>query len=97
METYITFIKYTDQGIKAIKDGPQRVGDARQAIESLGGRMVQTYLVMGEYDLVSIVEVPDAQTAASMLLALGQQGNARTHSVRAFNEQEMAEIIRGLP
>jgi uncharacterized protein with GYD domain len=35
--------RFTDQGIRGIREGPQRREAARQRIERLGGRMLSTY------------------------------------------------------
>ena len=46
---------------------------------------------------IVIGDVPDAKTGAALALAIGQQGNIRTESVRAFNEDEYKEIVGALP
>ncbi len=44
-----------------------------------------------------ICEMPDSETAVQLLLATGRQGNVRTKTVQAFNEEEMERIVQGLP
>jgi uncharacterized protein with GYD domain len=55
------------------------------------------YLVMGQYDMVVIGEVPDDETVAKLSLATGAQGNIRTETFRAFTEDEYRKIIAALP
>jgi uncharacterized protein with GYD domain len=57
----------------------------------------QFYLVIGQYDIVSVVEAPDDETMAKIALSLGSQGNIRTETLRAFTEDEYREMISGLP
>ena len=52
MPTYIGLLRYTEQGIKAIKDSPKRREAAAKAIASLGGKLVHSYLTLGRYDVV---------------------------------------------
>lgn len=96
MSTYVVLINFTEQGIRTISDWPGRVDNARQAIEKAGGSL-QVFLTMGEYDVVSIVELPNDEVAASVLLSLGRLGNLRSTTLKAFPEEEARKIIQGLP
>jgi uncharacterized protein with GYD domain len=51
---------------------------------------------VGQYDLVAISDVPDDETGAAGLLALGSGGNVRTTSMKAFTSEEMGRIIQKL-
>ena len=97
VETYITLANFTAQGIANIKESPQRIDDARGAIEASGGKMVAWYLVMGRYDIVVIAEAPNSKVVARVLLALGAQGNVRTETLQALTEEEFREVVSGLP
>jgi uncharacterized protein with GYD domain len=97
MATYITLIKYTEQGIKAIKESPSRLEKARQLLKSLGGELKSFHLVQGRYDAIIIAEAPNDEVAAKFALASGAQGNVRTETSRAFTEEEYRRIISGLP
>lgn len=93
MPTYISLISWTDQGVRSFKDTVDRAKSAAQAAERMGGRLKDTYWTVGEYDIVSIAEFPDDESGTAFLLALGSQGNIRTNTLRAFNAEEMSEII----
>ena len=97
MPMYITFLNYTQQGIKDIKNAPKRVAVARRAVEAFGGKIHAFYLTMGQYDAVTIIEAPSDEAAAANALAVGAQGNGKTTTMRAFTEEEMAVIVAGLP
>ena len=47
MPTYVTLINFTDQGVRTIRDLPQRQENARRAIEAAGGQAVQLLLAIG--------------------------------------------------
>ena len=97
MATYISLLRYTEQGIGKIKDSPKRLDAAKKSFRSLGAEIKATYLVLGRYDLVVITEAPDDETATKVSLAVGSQGNVRTETLRAFTEEEYRSIISALP
>ncbi|HEX9572797.1 MAG TPA: GYD domain-containing protein [Myxococcales bacterium] len=97
MATFVTLLKYTEQGIKTIKESPSRLEKAKQALKSLGGELKSFHLVQGRYDAIVIFEVPNDDVAAKFALSTGSQGNVRTESMRAFTEEEYRRIISGLP
>ena len=97
MPTYIVLYKLTDQGIKNIKEAPQRIEEGIKALEAAGGKVIGFYSVMGEYDYVSIGEAPNDETAVALALAIGSQGNVRTTTLKAFTKEEFAEIVKKLP
>ena len=97
MATYISLIKYTQQGIQNIKDSPARLDAAKKAFQSMGAEIKQFYLVMGQYDLAIVFDAPDDETVAKLMLATGSLGNVSTQTMRAFTEDEFRKIVAGLP
>jgi uncharacterized protein with GYD domain len=96
MLRYITLVNFTDQGVRTIRDLPQRWDDGRKAIEATGGG-IQFYLTMGQYDVVAIAEFPSDEVAATAMLAVGSRGNIRTTTLKAFSEEEARKIVQALP
>ena len=96
MPTYISFLKYTQQGAQNIKESPKRLDAARKAYQAAGAKLKEFYLVMGRYDAVVIAEAPDEVTVAKLALALGALGNIRTETMRAFTEDEYRKIVASL-
>ena len=97
MPSYLSLINWTEQGIANVKDSPERLDAAKQAIEAAGGRMIFFYMTMGEYDIASLIEVPNDEAAASVLLALGSHGSIRSKTMRVFTEEEYRGIVGNLP
>ena len=96
MPTYITLVNLTEQGVKEIKNASERLQAFDTAAREVGGRLVEFYLVMGEYDYIVITEAPDDQTAALLLLNTIAQGSMRTRTMRAFPREELEHIAKGL-
>jgi uncharacterized protein with GYD domain len=97
MATYVLLVKFTDQGIRAAKDTIKRAHDFRAMAEKMGAAVKQEFWTVGRYDIIIIVEAPDAQTVAALCANVGQLGNVRTETLQAFNEPEMAAILKKIP
>ena len=97
MPTYISLIQYTQQGLQKIKESPARLDHAKKGYEAAGGKIKDFYLVMGEYDIVVVAELPNDEAAAKLALTLGSAGNIRSRTSRAFNEAEYRKLISSLP
>jgi uncharacterized protein with GYD domain len=94
MPTMITLYKFTDQGVKNVKDSPQRLKAAIKALEAKGGKVLAAYYTLGEYDLVTIAESADEQTGVAHILAIAAMGNVRSTTLPAFSAAEFAEIVK---
>lgn len=97
MPTYISLMKFTDQGIKNIKDVPKRIEEGVKTFEAIGGKLIGFYSVMGEYDYVSISEAPSDEVIVSFALSLGSGGNLRTTTLKALPKDKFIEIVKRLP
>lgn len=94
MPTYITLFNWTDQGIRNVRDTVERVDrGAELAEEKYGMRLGQIYRTVGPYDLVSVFEAPDDESMSAFLLELGFAGNVRSTTLRAYDREEISEII----
>jgi len=91
--TYISLLRFTDQGIRSVKDTTKRAEAVAEGAKKFGARVTQLYWTMGSYDLVSVVEAPDDESATAFCLALGAQGNVHTQTLRAFSKDEMNAIL----
>lgn len=96
MPSYIMLANWTDQGLKAVADGPRRLDAAKKALEEMGGHFRNLYMTMGQYDLVVVYDAPDDAVAARFILLLGQLGNIRSTSMKAFPEEAYRQIVHSL-
>jgi len=97
MAKYIILIKYTAKGIENVKESTKRHDAFQQLCESMGAKVESVYLTMGRYDLVVIVDAPNSETAAKLLLTAGSRGAVKTETLQAFSEKEYRKIISELP
>jgi uncharacterized protein with GYD domain len=94
--TYILLLNWTEQGMRDVKASPKRLDAARKLLGDMGGTLRTIYLTMGEADLVAIAEAPDDAVIARFALMLGQAGNVRTRTLKAFPELAYREIIASM-
>jgi uncharacterized protein with GYD domain len=96
MATYVILASFTDQGIRNVKESPDRLAAFKAMAEKMGVTMKSALYTVGAYDMVNVVEGSD-QAVASVLLKLGSLGNIRTQTLRAFSPEEMKAIIAEMP
>jgi uncharacterized protein with GYD domain len=96
MPTYITLLKWTQQGIAKAKESPKRLDAGRKAFKKRGVEIKDTFLTMGRYDLVCVMEARDDESLAAALISLGSQGNVQTETLKAFDEDTYRKILGSL-
>ena len=93
MATFITTIKFTQQGIKGIDESTKRAATIKASAKKMGVKVTDIYWTLGDYDGVLIFEAADDETATTLLLHLGAAGNVHTSTCRAFTATEMDQIV----
>jgi uncharacterized protein with GYD domain len=93
MGTFIALLDYTDKGIREIRDSPYRADRFNEMAERNGARVLSQYWTIGSHDGVLVFEAPNDEVAASLLLRLGESGNVRTTTLRAFEWAEAQGLL----
>ena len=97
MPSYVTLFRWTDQGVRSVKDTVARSRENIAGVEKAGGKVIATYYTQGRYDIVSITEAPDEETAQAFLFSMNKAGFVRTETLRAFSLDEMEKILKKVP
>jgi uncharacterized protein with GYD domain len=97
MATYLMLLRWTDQGIKNLKESPARMESFKKSARLFGGEIREIYVSLGHYDMVSLISAPDDESLCKLALALGSLGNVRTQTLRLFSESEFKKMVGGLP
>ena len=97
MPTYISLLKWTDRGLRDVRESPQRLDAAKRAFSNAGGRLTDFYLVLGEYDIVNIGEFPSDEAYLTTILEIASRGAVRPTSLKVFTEEEYRRIIADMP
>ena len=96
MATFITLSKFTDQGIRNIKDSPDRYGAWKAIAEKMGITVKGYYYTVGHYDMVIILEGTE-EAVTTALLKSGSLGNVRSETLRGFSVEEAKRMIGNIP
>ena len=93
MPRYVILYRFTDQGLKSIKETVNRAAEVRKMNEARGFKVVGTYWTQGHYDIVSIVEAPSEEAMNAGLFNIAETGNVHSETMRAFDEGEMSRAL----
>ena len=93
MASFISTIKFTQQGLGSIQETTKRSAGIKSLGKKLGVKVTNVYWTLGAYDGVLIFEAADDESATAFLLAVAQAGNVHTETVRAFTAAEMDKIL----
>jgi uncharacterized protein with GYD domain len=93
MPRYISLLKFTEQGARAIKKSTARAHDFNAAAAKAGVKVEAQYWTVGRFDGVVILSGPSEQSVLRVLADLASLGNVRTQSLQAFSDQEFEAIL----
>jgi uncharacterized protein with GYD domain len=97
MVTYMTLMTLTDQGIKNIREAPERIERGLKAFEKTGGKLIGFWIAIGKYDYVSVGESASDEAALAWAIGLSSQGNVRVESVKLYSKEQFAGLVKILP
>jgi len=88
---YLIQASYTLQGTKGLlkEGGSSRRAVVKQMVEGLGGKLDAFYYAFGETDVFVIMDLPDAQSAAAISLAVNAAGGAEVSVTHLLTPEEI--------
>ncbi|MCH8857951.1 MAG: GYD domain-containing protein [Proteobacteria bacterium] len=96
MVNYLIMGKFTDLGIKNVKETIARSERFKEIAKECGVTIKEIMWLTGDYDVFSIAEAEDEKQIATLLLKAGSRGYVKTNSYRAFNKDEVTEMVKNL-
>jgi uncharacterized protein with GYD domain len=91
MPIFIRLVNLTEQGVKNINNLPKMVEETREIMKKYNTKVIDLYFTLGNYDLVAIIEAPDAIAAAKVSAQIAAQGNLRAETLAAVTMKEFME------
>ena len=92
MPVYITLWKYTRDGLMDIRNTRARFEKVKKIIEANGGNLLQIYALIGEYDVMTIIEMPNKSALASTILKICSSGRITANTLTAMRVEEFLKI-----
>ena len=91
MKTFFLLGRYSADAIEDISG--ERTDKARHLVEKLGGRVNQIYALLGEHDLVFIVEFPNMTDAMKASILLGRLTGISFSTAAAIPVAEFDDMV----
>jgi len=77
MPTYLMLTTLTEKGTQTLNSNPGRLREVNADVEELGAKVLHQWSCLGEYDFVTIVDVPDDVAMARLSVKLGARGSVK--------------------
>jgi uncharacterized protein with GYD domain len=91
MGTFFLFGNYSTEATKAISRA--RTEKVRETIDKLGGQVKGIYALLGQYDIVMIVELPQMSDAIKASIAVGRLTGVSFSTAAAVSVDQFDKII----
>ena len=92
MARYISLIRFTDQGARAVKKSAARALSFAKAAARAGITVEAQYWTIGSYDGVLILNSDSEEKILHYLAELTAAGNVRPQTMQAFDAKEFGAI-----
>jgi uncharacterized protein with GYD domain len=96
MATFVVLAKWTEKTFASMKDAPAAAAEMKKFVADMGGKIKGWYLLMGQYDEICILEAPNAETVAKILIPMSAKYGAKTETLQAFSEAEALALFAGM-
>jgi uncharacterized protein with GYD domain len=94
MPTYVSLVKFTQHGLQTMRDkGIERAEMVKENAQALGGKLVQAYYCLGEYDVVAVWEFPDNKTAMKAAVLNASIGHIQITTMPAIGRDEWKKLL----
>jgi uncharacterized protein with GYD domain len=94
MPTYVTLWKYTKDGLMDIKKTNKRFELAKKVVKDAGGKLLAVYGLVGKYDLMTVMEMPNEKVAAATILKICSTGRITSQSMIALSLDDFIDITK---
>ncbi len=78
MAIYVMLTTLTAEGRETLKEQPRRLKEVNKEVEATEVKILAQYSLLGPYDFINILEVPDNKTVAKVATELGSRGTLQT-------------------
>lgn len=93
MPLYMVKSRLTDEGAKTLKENPERSREVNAELEKMGVKVLEQYVVLGDFDFLNILEAPDNGTIAKAMLELASRGTIRTQTIPIIKMEDFLETL----
>jgi len=93
MATFVVLAKWTEKSFAAMQDVAAVTAEIKKTIKDMGAEIKGWYMLMGQYDEMCILEAPNPETIAKIVITLSAKYGGKTETLQAFSEAEAMKIF----
>ena len=97
MTRYLVLFTFKGETLKSFMKKPSdRAAVVDEAAQSVGGRLESYYWMLGQYDGLAILDLPDSAAAARLALTVSSTGaftHLETHEL--FSADQVLQLLKG--
>jgi uncharacterized protein with GYD domain len=94
MQTYVVLSRLTADGRKTLKTNPNRLREVNEEIRNMGVMVMRQYALLGKYDFLTVLEAPDNETVARVMVEMGSRGSLETVSFPAMDIDQFLDSLK---
>ena len=94
MAYYLQLVVLTDQGRRNFDQNPEWIKEVNKDIELLGAKVLTQYALLGQYDIVNIIEAPSDEIAAKVAIKLSANGTFQPMTLAAIPLDKLVETLK---
>jgi uncharacterized protein with GYD domain len=94
MAHYLQLVNLTDHGRKSFEENPEWIKEVNKDIELMGAKIVCQYALLGQYDMVNIIEAPNDEVAAKIAIKLSAAGAIQPMTLAAIPVENLIETLK---
>ncbi|MCX7621544.1 MAG: GYD domain-containing protein [Acidimicrobiales bacterium] len=93
MAKFVMLSTLGPDGAATLREHPARILEVNAEVEAMGGKVLQQYALLGQWDFLNIIEAPDEKTMARIATELSARGTLKTRTMVAVEVHEFIEAI----
>ncbi len=90
MPHFILLTKLTSEGVKTIKNNPDRIAEVNREMEQIGLKVHHQWATLGQYDFISVVEADSPEAMAKALRRARLPGTTVNETLNAIPSDDFA-------
>ena len=94
MALYVMLGNLTREAFGKLESLEERDGRLKSLVESLGGKIVGLYYMIGRYDFVLIFDMPAKENLVKFLSIMGKYGTVRTETLETIPPDMLYRIAK---
>ena len=97
METYCILMNFSGASVGNVEEANKAEESMMKAIEAVGGKLVGIYTLLGRFDVLAILQVPDGKAIATLMHGMKMnQPSISTETMRAFTDEEYSDVMQSV-